>query len=205
MQVFLYVPLLISSLVPWCFHSSHSWCPSPALCFSVLSPNLLCFHLSLPTSLSVLLLSVSLSQTFSSGSSSLLVSCLPSSVWEDWHSSERTIKCYFAPGSFQADSTCFRSPEEVVWSSWAVEGQTSKKDGYFLDKIRGRGGYFRGTTAVGTKERWVETLNLLGLGIAVSWCWHSVRKDVDLSWFELLDWITPGCIIDFDMWPLDLS
>lgn len=45
-----------------------------------------------------------------------LPSCLlsPSSFWEDWHSHERSIKCYFAPGRFQADSTCLWSPEKVL-------------------------------------------------------------------------------------------
>lgn len=53
---------------------------------------------------------------------------------------------------FQGDSTCLWSPEEGAWvEAWAMEGETSKEDGYVLDKIKGGEGHFRVPKAVGTK------------------------------------------------------
>lgn len=75
-----------------------------------------------------------------------------SSFQEDWYSNEGSIKCYFAPGRFLGDYTCLWSCEEGAQvGDWAMEGKTSKEDGYDLDKIKGGGEHFRVTEAVETK------------------------------------------------------
>ena len=114
--------------------------------FSILYFSLLPFH----SCLSVLLLSWSSLRHFSPGSSSYLLSL--SSFWEDYQSNEKPIKCYFAPCGVLGDSTGLWSPEACPQvGDWAMEGTTSKEDGYFLDKLKGGGGCSRVTEAVGTK------------------------------------------------------
>lgn len=82
-----------------------------------------------------------------------------------------------------------------------------------LDKINDGGELFRVTEAVGArawgccpgKREEQRVSYLVGSGDCSLPVQDLVRKDANFSWFELLDWISPGCIIDFDMWPLDLN
>lgn len=134
---------------PWFFHSSHVWCPFPPLA----SPFPLSQFLSLAFSpLSFCLAPFMIhSETFSLGSSSL-ISYLSLLFEKTDIQMKGQSNVTFAPGMFPGDSTCLWSPEEGAQvGGWAMEGKTSKEDGNDLDKIKGEGGHFRVTEAVGTK------------------------------------------------------
>lgn len=87
---------------PSVFHSPHSWGPSPPLGCSILCLNLSCFSTSLSLFPSVSLWPVPFCDPLIFFLWVFLPSCLlsPSSFWDNWHSHERSNKCYFAPGRF---------------------------------------------------------------------------------------------------------
>lgn len=116
---------------PWCFQSSHSWCPFPPLCFSILflSISLLLFHLSLlppRPPLSLLFEKIDIQMKSQSNVTSHLVGF------------RQILSASSEEGAQVGGRGCGQ------WRARLLKRMV-------LDKIKGGGGLFRVTKAVGTR------------------------------------------------------